>query len=70
MEGPRILGSFRGRVRGSDITIMDFVGEQEARNALVKHIHQMGMTIRAPEDENVPDWEVLDFYEKTHPGEV
>jgi ATP-dependent Lhr-like helicase len=71
MDGGMAIGSFRGRLRGRDLQIHDFVGEREARRILTDHIRRIGVTIRSSDEEDsIPDWELLEFYEKTHPGEV
>jgi ATP-dependent Lhr-like helicase len=71
MDGPKVIGSFRGRVKASDIVLQDYHGTPDARAVLTRHLRAMGLTIRVEDDPGtVPDWEVQDFYEKTHPGEV
>jgi len=70
MDGPRVAGSFRGRIKAKDIELQELVGDAEARATLTRHLRDLGLTIRVPQPEEVPDWEVQDFYEKTHPGEV
>jgi ATP-dependent Lhr-like helicase len=71
MDGPRILGSFRGRVKASDIVLQEYRGGPDARAVLTRHLRALGLTIRVEDDaDTVPDWEVQAFYEKTHPGEV
>ncbi len=71
MDGPHMIGSFRGRIKASDIVLQDFKGEKEARAVLTRYLKDNGLTIRVAEDPNtIPDWEVQAFYEKTHPGEV
>ena len=71
MDGPRVIGSFRGRVKATDIVLQDFKGDEEARSILNRHLRSLGLTARV-EDKvpSIPDWEVQAFYEKTHPGEV
>jgi ATP-dependent Lhr-like helicase len=71
MDGPRMIGSFRGRVKATDITLQDFNGDKNARAVLTRYLKEMGLTLRVADDtETIPDWEVQAFYEKTHPGEV
>lgn len=71
MDGPRVIGSFRGKVKAKDIELQEFVGDVEARAVLTRHLRDLGLTIRVPPTASeVPDWEVQEFYEKTHPGEV
>ncbi len=70
LEGSKMIGSFRGKTKGQDIIIQEFIGEQKARDVLTRYLHESGLTMRNGGDDTVPDWEILDFYEKTHPGEV
>jgi ATP-dependent helicase Lhr and Lhr-like helicase len=70
MDGPRMIGSFRGRIKANDIVLLDFQGTREARDVLNKHLRSLGLTVRVDELDTIPDWEVQEFYEKTHPGEV
>jgi len=71
MDGPRVIGSFRGKVKAKDIELHEFNGTSEARVVMDRHLRYLGMTIKVPDRvEEVPDWEVQSFYEKTHPGEV
>ena len=71
MNGPRVIGSFRGKIKAKDMELQELNGGAEARAALSAHLRSMGLTLRMPEPSDaVPDWEVQAFYEKTHPGEV
>jgi hypothetical protein len=70
MDGPAMIGSFRGKVKASDVVVQEFTGDSEAKALLTKHLKALGLTIRVPNDNEIPDWEVQEFYEKTHPGEV
>jgi ATP-dependent Lhr-like helicase len=71
MDGPSMIGSFRGRVKATDIVLHDFKGDKNARNIMTRYLKELGLTIRVDDDTGtIPDWEVQAFYEKTHPGEV
>lgn len=71
MDGPRVLGSFRGKVKSRDMELQELRGGAEAKAILTRHLRSMGLTLRMPLSvDEVPDWEVQAFYEKTHPGEV
>jgi hypothetical protein len=49
----------------------DLIGGPEARAIVNRHVRALGLTIRVDDDaDTIPDWEIQDFYEKTHPGEV
>ena len=67
-EGTKVIGTFKSKKRGSDIIILDFQGDEEAKEVLGRHIRSLKLTIRGDESSTVPDWEIQEFYEKTHPG--
>lgn len=71
MDGPRVVGSFRGKVKSRDMELQELHGGAEAKAILTRHLRSLGLTLRMPPSvDEVPDWEVQAFYEKTHPGEV
>jgi len=71
MDGPRVVGSFWGRIKATDMMVQNFKGEGEARLILNRYLRSLGLTVRVADNvPTVPDWEVQAFYEKTHPGEV
>ena len=69
LQGSGIIGHFRSKRKGNDITVLDFHGGREARSLLSDHIKAMRLTVRGEEPQVIPDWEIQEFYEKTHPGE-
>jgi ATP-dependent Lhr-like helicase len=69
-RGRQMIGAFKGRSRGKDMYISKFVGDREARTVLNHYLRAMGLTLREIGGQTVPDWEVQEFYEKTHPGET
>jgi ATP-dependent helicase Lhr and Lhr-like helicase len=68
--GRQMIGAFKGRPRGKDMYIDEFVGDRKARAVLSQHLRTMGLTLRKIGGHTIPDWEVQEFYEKTHPGET
>lgn len=69
-RGREMIGAFRSRTRGKDLQITEFVGDSEARVVLKEHIRTMGLTLKKSDGQTMPDWEIQEFYEKTHPGEA
>ncbi|MBM4237436.1 MAG: winged helix DNA-binding domain-containing protein, partial [Euryarchaeota archaeon] len=69
-KGTRIVGSFRAGHRGKDLYLVEFNGDQEARRIFNDYLRANGLTLRRKKDEGIPDWEIEEFYEKTHPGEA
>ncbi|MDH7508705.1 MAG: ATP-dependent helicase [Methanomassiliicoccales archaeon] len=69
-KGPRLIGSFKAHRLGTDLYLDEFHGGQEAKRILNAHLRINNFTLRKSREEKIPDWEVQEFYEKTHPGEV
>ncbi|NLI74583.1 MAG: ATP-dependent helicase [Euryarchaeota archaeon] len=71
MDGSRIIGSLRGKVKASGVNMQEMQGGEEAKAILTKHLRALGISIHdSPSEEEMTDWEIQSFYEKTHPGEV
>ena len=68
-RGPEMIGSFRARKKGNDLYLMEMIGDREMKKLITQHVRLLGMTIREAQPDDAPDWDVLDFYERTHPGE-
>ncbi|MFP4196493.1 MAG: ATP-dependent helicase [Methanomassiliicoccales archaeon] len=66
MGGSRVLGTFRCRKRGKSIVLTEFSGGREAKRVLNAHIRRMGLTVRGERTDPIPEWEIQEFYEKTH----
>ena len=69
-RGPEMVGAFKAKKKAKDLFLYELVGGPEIKKMVVKHVRELGMTIREPDDRETPDWELMDFYERTHPGEV
>lgn len=69
-KGSRLIGSFKAHRLGTDLYLDEFSGGQEAKRILNTHLQINHFTLRKSREEKIPDWEVQEFYEKTHPGEV
>jgi len=69
-SGTEVIGHFRSKKRGSDMIVLEFQGGRGARAILSDHVKAMEFTLRGGEPEVTPDWEIQEFYEKTHPGDA
>jgi len=68
-RGPEMIGSFRARKKGKDLYLMEPIGDREMKKLITQHVRLLGMTIREGQPSDAPDWDTLEFYERTHPGE-
>ncbi len=68
-EGVEMKAAYKARTRGKDIVIVEFTGDREARRTLNEHIRNLGLTLRDEEGDRLAEWEIQEFFEKTHLGE-
>jgi ATP-dependent Lhr-like helicase len=68
-EGVEMKAAYKARTRGKDIVIVEFTGDREARRTLNEHIRTLGLTLRDEEGDRLAEWEIQEFFEKTHLGE-
>ncbi|QLH75684.1 MAG: ATP-dependent helicase [Methanomassiliicoccales archaeon] len=68
-DGTEMVAIVRTNSRGKEIAITEFIGPREARRIMNEHIRRMGLTLRESLDERERDWEIQEFYERTHFGD-
>jgi ATP-dependent Lhr-like helicase len=68
-DGVEMKAAYKARTRGKDIIVVQFFGDREARRTLNDHIRSLGLTLRDDEGDRIPEWEIQEFFEKTHLGE-
>jgi ATP-dependent Lhr-like helicase len=69
-QGAEMLGAFKGRKKGKDLYVYEIVGGKEVKRIMAEGIRQLNMTIREGPIGGTQEWELQEFYEKTHPGET
>jgi ATP-dependent Lhr-like helicase len=67
-RGPEMAGMFRAYKKGKTLLLHHMEGEVDLP-LLRKQLREVGMTVREAGEEEQPDYELMDFYEMTHPGE-
>ncbi|MEW5748178.1 MAG: ATP-dependent helicase [Candidatus Thermoplasmatota archaeon] len=68
-SGSRLVGSFEGHLRKGGLHISDVVGEAGCRGIIEDHARRMGLALSEDGGGSVSEWEIMEFYRKTHPGE-
>ncbi|MDD1747735.1 MAG: winged helix DNA-binding domain-containing protein, partial [Methanomassiliicoccales archaeon] len=68
-KGAVMDGAFRAKKKGNDLYVTEVIGGQDAKRAMKAHVRMLGMTIREGIPDEREEWEVQDFYERTHPGD-
>jgi len=67
-RGTRLLGSFEGRTSGGRLEVSDVRGESECDEVITEYVRILGLSSADREESRISDWEIMDFYRKTHPG--
>ncbi|MEM0343388.1 MAG: ATP-dependent helicase [Thermoplasmata archaeon] len=67
-RGVRPIGSFRGNVREGRLEVEDIIGGPECEAVVRAHAKSVGLSMMERVEGQISDWEVMDFYHRTHPG--
>ncbi|MEM0449680.1 MAG: ATP-dependent helicase [Methanomassiliicoccales archaeon] len=67
-SGSHMTGGFMAKKKGNDLYVSEVMGGQEAKAAMKAYVRLMGMTIREGETDEQEEWELQEFYDRTHPG--
>jgi ATP-dependent helicase Lhr and Lhr-like helicase len=68
-KGAEMTGAFRAKKKGNDLYVTEVIGGQDAKRAMKAHVRMLGLTIREGSPDEREEWEVQEFYERTHPGD-
>lgn len=67
-RGPELIGSFVGKVREGKLEVDDIHGDEDCAAVIVEYARTMGLALREREAGRISDWEIMEFYKKTHLG--
>ncbi len=67
-RGSEIVGAFKGKIRDYEIKVDRFEGNEEAKEMLQDLAAEMGIIVRKKPVAAEEEWDVVGFYERTHPG--
>ncbi len=67
-DGPDVVGAFKGRIKENEVRIDRFEGEEKIREMLQELASEMGVVVRKKAVTRDEEWDVVGFYERTHPG--
>ncbi len=68
LDGTDVVGSFAGKVRNGSLVVDDMDGGPSCRRIVDEYARMLGMRLRGARRADAPDWEIMEFYEKSHPG--
>jgi ATP-dependent Lhr-like helicase len=64
MRGPQIIGCFRSKHSGKDLTIIDLQGGKDAKSVVKDFVSELGWTVREKSSKEIPEWEIQEFLGK------
>ncbi len=67
-EGTALVGSFVGRVKHGKFEINDIACEGECDAVVEEYARLLGLAAAERETVRIPDWEIMEFYQKSHPA--
>jgi ATP-dependent Lhr-like helicase len=67
-RGITLIGSFEKRTKGNQKEFTDLRGEKACEQIMADYAQNVGIATTEKDDERVPDWEIVDFFHKSHPG--
>jgi len=67
-RGPALIGSFEGKVAGNRLLVADVQGGEECDELIDKYARRLGLALAERSEGRISDWEIMDFYQRTHPG--
>jgi len=67
-RGVHLIGSFKGNIRDGRLEVEDLVGGPECEAVVRAYAMRVGLALMERVEGQISDWEVMDFYHRTHPG--
>ena len=67
-EGVSLIGSFNGRLKAGRLEVSDLTGSDECQEIVVRYARRLGLALSEREEGRMSEWEIMEFYQKTHPG--
>jgi ATP-dependent Lhr-like helicase len=67
-SGPKIIGSFKGKICASGVKIEEFEGDDRAMRIMKEAGQSVGMRLDSARQREDDDWDVSEFYTKVNPG--
>ncbi len=67
-RGSVIVGSFEGKLTGNKLLVSSVQGGPECEELIGKYAKRLGLALADRGEGRLSDWEIMDFYQRTHPG--
>jgi ATP-dependent Lhr-like helicase len=67
-KGVSLIGSFDARLKAGRLEVADLEGSDECEEIVASYARKLGLALAEREEGRMSEWEVMEFYQKTHPG--
>lgn len=67
-RGTALIGSFERRASGGRTEFVDVRGDPECEGIVAEYARRVGAALSEKDEGRLSDWEIVDFYHRTHPG--
>ena len=67
-RGVTMIGSFDGRMKNGKLEIADIEGDPTCEQIVSEYARRLGLALAEREDGRIPEWEIMEFFQKSHPG--
>jgi hypothetical protein len=67
-QGTKVIGSFEGKIKAGRFEVSDLQGDPTCPEIVGAYAHSLGLALTDRDEGSVSDWEIMDFYQRTHPG--
>jgi ATP-dependent Lhr-like helicase len=67
-QGTRLIGSFEGKVKAGRFEVSGLQGEPACSEIVSAYARFLALALRDREEGRISDWEIMDFYQRSHPG--
>ena len=67
-SGSKVIGSFAGKMRNGRLEVSDIQGEPRCDKLISEYARKIGAVAAGRDSGRIPDWEIIEFYQKSHPG--
>jgi len=67
-SGPNLIGSFVGHIVQNKLVIEALQGEDDCAEAIEGFAKRLGVALSDRAEGSLSEWEIMEFYRKSHPG--
>ncbi|MCJ7561436.1 MAG: hypothetical protein MUO84_00290, partial [Thermoplasmata archaeon] len=67
-SGSKLIGSFIGRIVQNKLVVDDLQSEDDCAEVMASFAKRLGVALSDRAESSLSEWEIMEFYRKSHPG--